>query len=421
MRKHLLALLLVTGLFSTLANAQQTINFATTASNGFCFSSTWKEVAAGSSYWTINSPSTSVPGSGGDQFIVQSTGQIYDATANVYLTPNGTSGVTTTTLSANAESWSFAAANSSFTDDASTIYNCGSIIYAYPDGANGDGGWPGYGPSPYISGDYKGTEHSALYHDASTCCGTTTFTGVSSSVFFSGTGITWIGKKGPNYGIATYAIDGGKPVAFDAYNSLELDQNPNVTVSGLLPGSHVMTISVTASKNGASSNYYQTIDAFQIQGSTLPLSQATTFVSPCTSPTLESYAYAVPGSPWVGGCARDGGDGSDGPGPAGHIVANNAGNYILVPFTGSLVVIVGRPDFEDGEMQVTIDNDTGATQTVNLQAGNSDYDAFNNMVIYAAKLSTGGPHTILIQPTDSGAPNTDPKNYIQIQEVIAFN
>jgi hypothetical protein len=285
-----------------------------------------------------------------------------------------------------------------------------SILYALPDGATGDGGWfSGSG----ISGDYMGTEHSTNWQTPSPSGYGGTFQGVSASVNFTGTGITWIGKKGPNYGIATYAIDGGTPVTFDAYNSSEIDQNPNVSITGLTNGSHVLTISLTNSKNSASSNYYQTVDAFQIQGSPLDLSQATV-VTPCTNPSMFEYAYGS----WGGGCNQTGGDGSDGPAPAGHLVSGSSSTYIQWTFTGSLIEVLGRPDFEDGGISVSIDG--GTPQTYSMQAGNADVDAYNYMVIFAKKLSTGGSHTIRLTPTGSGAPPSEPDNYIQISHLIAF-
>jgi hypothetical protein len=50
---------------------------------------------------------------------------------------------------------------------------------------------------------------------------------------FNGTGITWIGKKGPQYGIASYSVDGGPPKTVDNYNSTEIGQNSLLIVSGL--------------------------------------------------------------------------------------------------------------------------------------------------------------------------------------------
>jgi hypothetical protein len=356
----------------------------------------------------------------GDLFTIKATnssgtqGYILDVTTGRYLEqPSNNAGATIPTgptpyvwyFSLNGSSSSSPGCGS--TGGVTTIDDTdSSILYSLPDGATGAGGWAsGSG----ISGDYDGTEHSSNYQSQSPSGLGGTFRGVSASVNFNGTGITWIGKKGPNYGVATYAIDGGTPTTFNAYASTEIDQNPNVSVTGLASGSHVLTISLTNSTSG--SNYYQTIDAFQITGSPLYLSNGTV-LSPCTSPSLLSYAYGS----WAGACNQSGGDGSDGPAPAGHIYSGSSSSYIQWTFTGSLIEIIGRPDFEDGGISVSIDG--GAAQTFSMQAGNADVDAYNYMVVFAKKLSTSGTHTIRISPTGSGAGNSD--EYIQIVELIAF-
>ena len=120
------------------------------------------------------------------------------------------------------------------------------------------------------SEDYKQDEHSSSLVRSGGAV-----TGAGVVVSFTGTGISWIGKKGPQYGIAAYSIDGGAPKSVDNYNSKAEIQNTNVTVSGLSSESHVLSISLIDKKNGASSDYGQTIDAFAIEGSTLTPSQGT--------------------------------------------------------------------------------------------------------------------------------------------------
>jgi hypothetical protein len=90
------------------------------------------------------------------------------------------------------------------------------------------------------------------------------------------------------------------------------------------------------------------------------------------------------------------------------------GDYIQWNFTGSLVMVVGRPDFEDGGLIATVD---GVAVTLSMQAGTQDIDVFNRMVVFSKKLSPG-PHTITLAPTGNGAGNSS--EFIQISQIIAF-
>jgi hypothetical protein len=223
-------------------------------------------------------------------------------------------------------------------------------------------------------------------------------------VNFNGTGITWIGKKGPNLGIASYSVDGGPPVTFDAYNASVVSQNNNGVISGLAPGSHSLKIEVTQTKNASSSDYYQTIDAFNITGLPLPLSQGA--IAGYNSPEL-----SFTGGPWTCGPDPSGADLS-----GGHCYTNATNASISWTFTGSLIEVYGRPDLEDGIFNVLIDG----TQVgrVDGHFGSVDNDALNGYGLFQAKVAPG-THTIQLVNTgtaDSAATNT----FIQIDMFVAF-
>jgi hypothetical protein len=138
-----------------------------------------------------------------------------------------------------------------------------SIIYSKGDKSTQD--WNSFQPAQE---DYLQDEHSSHFIRSGGA-----ITGSGAVVNFNGTGITWIGKKGPQYGIASYAIDGGPPQTVDNYSSTKINQNPVVTVSGLSADSHVLSISLLDQKNAASVDYWQTIDGFNVNGSPLTASQ----------------------------------------------------------------------------------------------------------------------------------------------------
>ena len=253
-------------------------------------------------------------------------------------------------------------------------------------------------------------EHSTKYWQP----GGSVFMGSSVAISFSGTGITWIGKKGPNFGIASWSIDGGPETDVDNYNPVELSQNPNVVVSDLAQGSHVLRISLTAATNGT--DHWQTIDAFQIAGTPLTFSQGVAgcrfsqgVVAGCAQ-----FPSLISGSSWQGGCAPGGGDGTDLSG--GHYWDGNPNDSVSWTFNGSLIEVYGRPDFENGGMNAFIDG--SLVTTISLRFGEADIDTNNSALLFSRKLSSG-EHTIKLSPTGSGdgGPN---RNLIQIDQFVAF-
>jgi hypothetical protein len=224
-------------------------------------------------------------------------------------------------------------------------------------------------------------------------------------VNFNGTGITWIGKKGPQYGIASYSIDGGPAKTIDNYSSTASNQNPVLTVSGLSSESHVLSISLLAQKNAASKGYWQTVDAFNLNGAPLGTSQGT--VAGFGSPELKFTGK------WAGGKVGDGSDLS-----GGHYWSKQANSTVSWTFVGSLVEVFGRPDFEDGYMDVYIDSNPQPVASINGHWGPTDDDALNACLLFAKKLAPG-QHTIKLVVTgkhDQGARD----NYVQIDELVAF-
>jgi hypothetical protein len=274
-----------------------------------------------------------------------------------------------------------------------------SIVYSVGNPESGIGGWI---YSTGMGTDYNGDQHSTAYQTI----GGTVFQGMSVSVNFTGTGISWIGQQGPNFGEFSWSIDGGTETTGNSFNSNAVNQSTNLVVSGLAAGSHVLRISLLNATTGSGS--WQTIDAFKIAGSPMGLSAAT-ILGACNGLVADLFGS------WGGGCDPEA-DGSDGPSPAGHVYSGSAGSYIQWTFTGSLIEVYGRPDFEDGVMNVSIDG--GAPVQFSMRAGSVDNDTYNNMLVFARKL-TSGSHTIKLSPAGygDGGPGL---NLIQIAELVAF-
>jgi hypothetical protein len=274
-----------------------------------------------------------------------------------------------------------------------------SILYSFGNFESGIGGWV---YSTGIGTDYDGDQHSTSYQTI----GGTAFQGMSASVNFTGTGISWIGQQGPNFGEFSWSIDGGPETIGNSFSSTSVNRSTDLAVSGLALGSHVLRISLLNATTG--SDTLQTIDAFQIAGSPLDLS-AGTIIGACNE--LESYLFGS----WAGGCDPNS-DGSDGPLPAGHVYSGSPGSYLQWTFTGSLIEVFGRPDFEDGVMNVSVDGEPPVQ--VSMRAGSVDNDTYNYMVVFAKKL-TSGSHTIRLSPAGYG--DGGPMwNLIQIVQLVAF-
>jgi hypothetical protein len=269
-------------------------------------------------------------------------------------------------------------------------------------------GAAGTGPTWFIGStanstpkDYMDDEH---YSDFSTIPAFQIY-GAAAVVNFTGTGITWIGKIGPLFGIAAYSVDGGTPVGFDAYNPTLVAQHNNVIVSGLANGSHSLKIEVTQSNNAASSDYYQVIDAFKITGSPLPLDQGA--VAGWDSPEL-----SFSGTGWTCGPALDGTDLS-----GGHCYSFDAGASIAWTFTGSLIEVYGRPDAENGIFDVVIDGIL--VGEVDEHFGSVDNDALNGYGLFQAKVAPG-THTIQLVNTGNTTSSISGGTAIQIDMFVAF-
>lgn len=304
---------------------------------------------------------------------------------------SSSSGSTASTTSTSAP------APSTSTQTASTEINDSDPSVVFSRGNNTTKDWSYFQSS---SEDYQQDEHSSNFVRSAGAV-----TGVGVVVNFSGTGITWVGKKGPQYGIASYSIDGGSPQTVDNYNSTALSQNANVTVSGLTSESHVLSISLTDQKNAAATDYWQTIDAFTIEGSALTPSQAT--LAGYNSPDLKFTGT------WGGGMVSDGSDLS-----GGHYWSNQTNASLSWTFVGSLIEVFGRPDYEDGYMDVYIDGASTPVASVNAHWGMVDDDTLNAYLLFAMKLSPG-THTIKLVVAGK-RDSTARDNYVQIDELMAF-
>jgi hypothetical protein len=163
----------------------------------------------------------------------------------------------------------------------------------------------------------------------------------SFTINFRGTDFQWIGKRGPNYGIASVYLDGQMVGTLDNYNPTELDQQSLYSVAGLSNGNHVFKAAIggypNPAKNGASSNTYQTLDAFITSGTPL---------------VLPAFA-ASGGSVARNGAWTCGPDNTDLSGS--HCWSNAPGASMSIGFNGTGIEVYARPDGENGMTDVYLD------------------------------------------------------------------
>src|SRR5256886_11135816 len=81
---------------------------------------------------------------------------------------------------------------------------------------------------------------------------------------FSGTGVSWLGLRGPQAGVAKVYLDGAYQVDVDCYASTETVRAVLFTRSGLTPGAHTLAIEATGTRNTAATDAYIAVDAFDV-------------------------------------------------------------------------------------------------------------------------------------------------------------
>src|SRR5258708_11913039 len=142
-----------------------------------------------------------------------------------------------------------------------TTYDDSNPAIVYSQGNNG-GGVNGWGTGS-DSGDFGGGEHFSHAYSGSFV------------VHFSGSDFQWIGKMGPNFGIASIFMDGLSVGTVDAYSPTVLYQQVLYGTSGLADGAHAFEARIgdypSPDRNPSSSDCYQVMDGFTTSGTPLNL------------------------------------------------------------------------------------------------------------------------------------------------------
>ena len=93
--------------------------------------------------------------------------------------------------------------------------------------------------------------------------------GAHVDITFTGTGITWIGYRDEWSGLAQVFMDGALQATVDTYLTPFQAQTPTYSLTGLAPGTHVLSIVATGTHSAASAGSWVWVDAFQLSGSVM--------------------------------------------------------------------------------------------------------------------------------------------------------
>src|SRR2546429_82973 len=88
--------------------------------------------------------------------------------------------------------------------------------------------------------------------------------GAQATISFTGTGISWIGARGPQTGIARVTLDGVVAPLIDTYSPTEQIQAEVFTQQGLADTSHTLTVEVTGDQNTLSTSPLIVLDSFEV-------------------------------------------------------------------------------------------------------------------------------------------------------------
>src|SRR6185503_8717411 len=89
--------------------------------------------------------------------------------------------------------------------------------------------------------------------------------GATATFRFTGTSVTWIGRRNRGAGIALVRVDGGPAKEVDLFARPNEIRTPVITINGLSAGSHTLMIEVTGRQNSAADSNVVVVDAFDVQ------------------------------------------------------------------------------------------------------------------------------------------------------------
>jgi hypothetical protein len=204
---------------------------------------------------------------------------------------------------------------------------------------------------------------------------------------FRGTGISWVGYRGPDGGIAQVRVDGGPIVEVDTYSPTAKFQEVVFTATGLTDANHTLTITTTGGKNPAASAARIVVDAFNVMtpgrryenDERLPNGQRV--ITYAALPGNVSWQTNHVSRIWSGGSAS---------------TSNQMGNTATFRFTGTSVSWIGcMKSSAGGTANVYIDGVFVREVRLKQSYPIEGYQ----MTVFRADGLAPGPHTLTVEVT----------------------
>jgi len=197
--------------------------------------------------------------------------------------------------------------------------------------------------------------------------------GANVALPFRGTGIGWIGYRGPDAGIATVQLDGGTPVEVDLFAPTAAFQPVVFTATGLADVNHTLTIQATGRKNAGATAARVVVDAFDVMTPGRRHEEYDSSIRYVGTWTPHNEARV-----WSEGAAA---------------TSNLPGTSATFTFTGTSVSWIGcRKGSAGGTARITLDGTF--VQEVRL-AETYPVEGYQK-TIYRADGLANGPHTLVI-------------------------
>jgi hypothetical protein len=200
------------------------------------------------------------------------------------------------------------------------------------------------------------------------------------TLIFSGTGVSWLGLRGPQTGIARVYLDGAAQPDVDCYAPTETVQAVLFARSGLAAGAHTLAIEATGTRNPAATDAFIAVDAFDVEGVPGGRVQETGF------PTIVytgNWSQGQMQRAWSGGTAA---------------LSASAGSHATLLFNGTGVSWIGLRGPQTGIARVSIDG---------VPAGDVDtYAAAEQLqaVLFTRSGLTADIHILMIDVTGNRNP-----------------
>jgi len=213
----------------------------------------------------------------------------------------------------------------------------------------------------------------------------------TATISFTGTGITWIGVKDPNAGLATVYLDGTQ-YTVDTYGSTTQYQQPLFTARGLGGGKHTLSIQILHQRDGDANGTWVWIDALDIdngeatQGQVLASAGLVQQNDPALTYTGKWFLINNP--------AMSGGSA---------VESTDVPSSVTLAFEGSGVQWIAYRDQYSGIAKVYIDGDLVATMDTYSPVIASQTVAFS---VDNLKHGNNGAHTITIEVTGTQNPSS---------------